>query len=153
MLERLVANERGDINLDDEQYNFILDTLRPNWDDGDDSNASPKLSILTEQGKNSVLQPPNSLTRGCPNSNSPKNAPKNAQSAETHKGFHFGGYDGGFTVGLEGEYHEGCLERLCNILDIAKTNAGENPDGKFDMELAGRKITVYASGVTRWTPV
>jgi hypothetical protein len=78
----------------------------------------------------------------------PQNVPQNAQSAQTCKGYDFGGYDGGFTVGLEGVYREGCLENLCNVLDQAKAKAGENPDGKSAIELAGHKITVYASGVT-----
>ena len=146
MQERFDADGRGDSHLSDAEYDFICNTLGTvEYDDGIPKHSI--LPILTENCENSALLPPNSLTRGCPNSSFPQCPTYDAYS-QTDKCFYFGGYDGGFTIGFEGEYREGCLESLCNILDDAKEKAGENSDGKFALELAGYKITVYASGVT-----
>ena len=142
ILERLAANERGDIHLDNVVYNFILDTL------GTDDEVTESLPILPEKTIPNLPIPPDSLTRGCPNSNFPQSFPQKSQSAQLNKGFHFGGYDGGFAVGLEGEYREGRLEELRSVFDVAKERAGETKDGKFAVMWRGYVMTIYASGVT-----
>ena len=160
MLQRLTQHERNDIDsgdrsLDDGAYQFTVDTLR-NWDDSDDETDVPNLPMLTKNDLPNLPIPPKSLTRGCSNSNIPQNPPQKSDCAQTHHGFHsgeggfhFGGYDGGFTVGIEGEYRDGYLERLRQKLDYAQERAKENrKDGKYHFHWLGYKITIDARSVT-----
>jgi len=153
MEQRLLEHERNDIDagdrtLDDGTHQVILDTLRTNWDDSNDETDVLNLP--------NYPIPPKSLTRGCTNFSPPQNSPPKSDCAQTQQGihfgdgsFHFGGYDGGFTVGLEGEYRDGCLERLRQKLDDAQENAKENrKEGKYHFDWLGYNITIDARSVT-----
>ena len=86
--------DSGDRSLDDGTHQFILDTLRTNWDDSDDETDAPNLPMLTTNDLPNLPISPKSLTRGCPNAHIPQNAPQSFPCAQPHHGFHFGGYDG-----------------------------------------------------------
>ena len=86
MLERLVADERGDIHLNDEEYDFIIKTLCIRDDDESSCNISP---ILPEKTVPILPISPNSLTRGCPNSSIPQSSPPKIRFCPNSSWFSF----------------------------------------------------------------
>ena len=153
MRDRFDAWWRGDIELDDGEFDFITNTIgTPHYED-------ENLPSLTE---NADEMSPDTLIGGVPNISIPTTPPQNTHFAQTHHGFHsgdgntqparmytgfhFGGYDGQTAIGIEGRWMVGRLEKICQFLEGAKELAGERPDGMIEGGLCGYDVLVSASG-------